>query len=105
MGTGKGGERGKNSAMGKKMWTSVWLTVVELGKERKRRWWMAWDGLGWLFRYEASFWGFIFWAKCAWGRVRTTGRVCVFVCICVCVYMCAEKGAKELDREISNLLA
>ena len=37
IGTGKRGKRGKNSAMGKKMWTSVCLAVVELGKERKRR--------------------------------------------------------------------
>ena len=35
------GKRGKSSERGEKMWTSVWLTVVELGKERKRRWWMA----------------------------------------------------------------
>lgn len=32
------GERGKSGAMREKMWTSVRLTVVKLGKERKRRW-------------------------------------------------------------------
>ena len=44
-GTGKRGKKGKSSTKGKKMWTSVRLTVVELGKERKRRWV---NGLGWL---------------------------------------------------------
>ena len=39
---------------------------------------MAWDGLGWLFQYDASFWGFVFWAKCAWGRVeKDLESVCV----------------------------
>ena len=35
------GKTGKSSEMEEKMWTSVWLAVVELGKERKRRWSMA----------------------------------------------------------------
>ena len=37
---------------------------------------MACDGL---FNMMLVFWGFVFWAKCAWGRVRKKGKVCVFV--------------------------
>ena len=66
---------------------------------------MAWDGLGWLVQYDASFWGFVFWAKSAWGRVRKKGRVYVCVCVYVCICVCPEKGAKKLGKEISNLLA
>ena len=51
---------------------------------------MAWDGLGWLFQYDASFWGFFSLAKCAWARVGQMER-CVIVRVCVwereCVYM------------------
>ena len=65
METGERGKRGKNSAMGKKLWTSVRLTMVELGKERKRRWWMAW--MAWMAcQYDASL------------GVRLSGRVCLW---------------------------
>ena len=77
--------------MGKKMWTSVWLKVVELGKERKRRWWMAWDGLGWLVQYDASFLGVCLLGKVCLGKSEKEGEgvcVCVSICVCVCVCVC-----------------